>query len=110
LFNVAGTGQTTPISINGNSIANSTYDPTKLQFIYGGSGNVFIGGGSTTACLVYAPNADVTITGNGDIYGAVVGGRVNIPGSANLHYDRNLENSAITAGNPVMSSFTWRSF
>jgi hypothetical protein len=31
-------------------------------------------------------------------------------GGATIHYDRNLDREALTAGNPTLSSFTWRSF
>jgi hypothetical protein len=31
-------------------------------------------------------------------------------GGFNIFYDRRLQNSALTAGNPTMTSFNWRTF
>jgi hypothetical protein len=40
--------------------------------------------------VVYAPNADVQVNGNGDIMGAVVGAVVTFTGNAAFHYDESL--------------------
>jgi hypothetical protein len=110
IFQVAGVDQSTPIYLAGNSLSNPTYDPANLQFIYGGTGNVYVAGGSESAALVYAPQASVTLAGNSDFYGAVVGQQLNVPGSAKLYYDMNLSRTAQTSSNPIMSSFTWQTF
>jgi Tfp pilus assembly protein PilX len=110
VIKIAGQGTTTPINLTGGVVSNPSYDASRLQFIYGGTGSVYVAGGTATSAIVYAPQADLTVTGNGDFYGAIVGGTVDVPGSSKLHYDTNLANSAVTAGNPVMSSFTWRTF
>jgi hypothetical protein len=39
---------------------------------------------------VYAPAADVSIQGNGDIYGAIIAKSANLVGNANLHYPTEL--------------------
>jgi hypothetical protein len=31
-------------------------------------------------------------------------------GGASIHYDRRLQTSGVTAGNHMMSAFTWKSF
>jgi hypothetical protein len=110
IIKIAGTGVTTPISLTGGSVLNNTYLPSNMQIVYGGTGNVEITGGTSTASLIYAPNANITLTGNSDFYGAVVGGRVSVPGSANIYYDTGLAATTMTSGQPVMSSFTWRTF
>jgi hypothetical protein len=110
IFQVAGVGVATPLDMTGGSLTNATFSPTQLQFIYGGTGNVKLAGGSTSAALLYAPQATVTITGNADFYGAVVAGKVTDMGTAAIHYDRSLQNSATTAGNPMMDEFNWRSY
>lgn len=107
---IAGQGTTSPLSLTGNSIVNSSFDPANLQIIYGGTGNVTLTGGSATAAIVYAPNANVSLTGNGNVYGSVVAGRMSVPGGAEIFYDTNLARSAVTYGRPVLSSFTWRTF
>ena len=53
---------------------------------------------------------NVTITGGGDFYGAVVAGTVSGTGGAAIHYDRSLSKRAMTQGNPVLHQFTWKSF
>ena len=110
IFQIAGVGVATPLDMTGGSLTNATFNPTQLQFVYGGTGNVKLAGGSTSAALLYAPQATVTITGNNDFYGAVVAGKVTDMGVAAIHYDRSLQNSATTAGNPMMDEFNWRSY
>jgi len=110
IFQIAGVGVTTPLDMTGGSLTNATYNPTALQFIYGGTGAVKLAGGSASAALLYAPQATVTIVGNADFYGAVVAGKVTDMGVAAIHYDRSLQNSATTAGNPMMDEFNWKSY
>ena len=104
-----GSDLATPIDLTGGAITNAGFNPKDLQFVYGGPGEIKINGGSKTAALVYAPNATVTLLGNNDFYGAVVGDTVRDSGGAKLHYDRNLGGWALTEGNPTMTSFTWSS-
>jgi hypothetical protein len=110
IFQIAGVGVATPLDMTGGSVTNATYNPTALQFIYGGTGAVKLAGGSASAALLYAPQATVTIVGNADFYGAVVAGKVTDMGVAAIHYDRSLQNSATTAGNPMMDEFNWKSY
>jgi Tfp pilus assembly protein PilX len=110
IIKIAGQGTTTPLTLTGNSITNNTYNPSNLQIIYAGTGNIQLTGGAATAAVVYAPNANVTLSGNGDIYGSVIAGRMSVTGGGNLFYDTNLAKSAVSSGLPVMSSFTWRTF
>ena len=114
IINVAGVGQTTPVTINGGGLVNTAasggYKPENLQLIYGGTGTVKLNGGSGTSALIYAPNAIGTISGGGDIYGAVIMKRISDTGGAAIHYDRNLNKSFVTAGNYVMTAFTWNSY
>ena len=107
---IAGQGTTSPISLLGNSITNTSYNPSNLQIIYGGTGNIALTGGTATSAIVYAPNANLTLSGSGDVYGAMVAGRMSVPGGANIYYDTNLAKTAVTFGRPVLNSFTWRTF
>ena len=65
---------------------------------------------SATSALFYTPNADTTFSGGGELYGAVVTKTLKDTGGAIIHYDRNLANSAMTAGNWMMSGFTWKTY
>ena len=106
-FRVAGQSQTTPIDLSGGSISNLTYNPTALQFVYGGTGNVKLTGGTASSSLLYAPKASVSLGGNADFYGAIVAGTVTDFGGADIHYDRNLSKGGMTVGNTTLDSFTW---
>jgi len=111
IIKVAGQGQTTPIDLSGGGVSNPSLDPTMLQFIYGGTGDVKITGGSQTAALVYTPNATTTLGGSSvEFYGSILTGKVAATGGFNINYDRRLQNSVLTAGNPTMTSFNWRTF
>ena len=109
-FNVAGVGQTVPIDLTGGIIANQTFDPTLMQFLYAGADDIKLTGGANAAALVYAPNAGVRFSGGSTFYGAVVGGKIKDMGGTNINYDRRLDTSALMEGPPVLSAFTWRSF
>ena len=111
IFNVVGSGQSTPITINGGALVNQTgFIPQNVQFIYAGNGTVKVNGGSKTAALFYAPNATGTLTGNGAVYGALVMRYITDMGGANIHYDRHLNQSMVTAGNWALSAFTWKAY
>jgi hypothetical protein len=107
---IAGQGTTNVLSLTGNSITNSSYNPSNLQIIYGGTGNISLTGGTATAAILYAPNANVTLAGNGNVYGAMVAGKMSVTGGGEIFYDTNLAASALSAGLPVMSGFNWRTF
>lgn len=109
-MNVAGQSITTPIDLTGGSVSNPTFDPTNFHMIYGGTGGVQFNGGTSTAMLVYAPNADITVNGGGNVYGAIVGATVKDTGGALFHYDRRGQNDFFVAGNFMMSSFTWKKY
>jgi hypothetical protein len=111
IIKVAGQGQTTPIDLSGGGVSNPSLDPTQLQFIYGGTGDIKITGGSQSAALVYAPNATTSLGGSSvDFYGSILTGKVGATGGFNINYDRRLQNTVLTAGNPTMTSFNWRTF
>lgn len=111
IIKVKGTGVNTPLDLSGGGVSNPSLDPTKLQFVYAGTGDIKVTGGSDTAALVYAPNASGAFSGAvTNFYGAIVTKYVTSMGGFSLNYDRRLQNSVMTAGNPTMTSFTWRTF
>jgi hypothetical protein len=110
VIRVQGDGQATPINLTGGAIANSTYVSSNLQFVYGGTGNVTLNGGTTSSALVYAPNADITLNGNADFYGSIIGETVTVSGGARLVYDRALGSTIFKPGNISLTTFTWESF
>ena len=110
IIKVAGTGVTMPIRLEGNAVSNPTFNSANLQFLYGGTGQVRLRGNADFAALVYAPNAETSFAGQGDFFGAVVTRTLTSTGGANIHYDRRLQRDGFTLGNPVLNSFTWKSY
>ena len=111
IIKIKGQGVTTPLDLAGGGVSNPSLDPSKLQFVYAGTGNVKITGGTDTAALVYAPNASGSFAGaSTNFYGAVVTKYVTSMGGFSLFYDRRLQNSVMTAGPPMMTAFTWKTF
>lgn len=100
----------TPVKMVGNSVSNDTYDPSNLQIFYSGPGELQLAGGSEAAMLVYAPNAEASLSGGLDFYGSLIVNQVTATGGTSIHYDRNLLNSAFTSSNYQMTSFNWKSF
>jgi hypothetical protein len=109
-MNVAGASTNQPISLAGGAISNPSYDPTQFHILYAGTSAVTVSGGTASAAMVYAPNADVSITGGSDFYGSVVGSSVTDTGGTHFHYDRRLQSDFFVAGNFMMSSFTWKKY
>ena len=70
----------------------------------GGQTIDMVGNGSLTA-VVYAPNGNVSINGNGAVNGSVVANRIKFTGNADFHYDE-----ALTAddSNKPFSIAKWR--
>ncbi|MBA4138045.1 MAG: hypothetical protein C0518_12065 [Opitutus sp.] len=83
------------VLIAGNGIANDNVRPISCQ-IYGtnttASGQtIHLAGNGALQSVVYAPNADLKINGNGDIMGAAVARSIDLTGNADFHYDESLE-------------------
>ena len=110
VFKVAGVGSGTPIDLGGGIISNPTYNPSNMQFIYGGTGNISLTGNAATAATVMAPNAAAQLNGTGDFYGALIAATVSGGGNSAIHYDRNLLKGAVTQGNAILHQFSWSSY
>jgi hypothetical protein len=106
-FSAPGTSpcgtQTDPIDIKGGTWSLPGQVAPNFQMYVRGSttqstavtvkaGGVFMGG-------IYAPASNVTITAQGDLYGAFVGKTLSMSGGGDLHYDRALGGSG-SAGTP----------
>jgi hypothetical protein len=79
------------ITIAGLGLRNSNIQPVSMQ-LWGtntslsGQSIDIVGNGALRA-ITYAPNADITIRGNGDVMGSVVGRTITLAGNAAFHYD-----------------------
>jgi Tfp pilus assembly protein PilX len=115
VLNVAGKDSSgnwlaTPIDFTGGSFSNASMDPSKFQIDYAGTGQVVMTGGNSAAALVYAPNAASELKGSAAFYGALVTSTLLVSGGANIHYDRKLSTTFFTAGNAMMSTFSWKKY
>ncbi len=88
------TGSGNVLSLAGNSaISNNTLDPTKLIFMCTSNApqTISVHGNGNAYFAIYCPKATITITGNGAIFGAVVGKSVSWSGNNGfVHYDKAL--------------------
>jgi len=78
----------------GLGLANANRRPGSCR-IWGTSTSVAgqsiqLAGNGALKAVVYAPNADVKLNGNGDIMGAVVAKSITFTGNASFHYDESL--------------------
>lgn len=79
------------IHMAGNGVANANVQPVSFQ-IWGtdtteaGQSINLVGNGSLKA-VIYAPNGDVSLNGNGDMMGAVTARTITLTGNATFHYD-----------------------
>jgi hypothetical protein len=71
------------LSLSGNGAVNPSQNPLSLQlYVYGGSKTTAsLSGNGNFYGLVYAPNSDVSVSGNGVVSGALAGRTVNISGN-----------------------------
>jgi Tfp pilus assembly protein PilX len=108
---LAGQGSVTEVlSVTGSGVANTTWDPTLLRFEYNGTKQIEMDGNGDTAAIIYAPQAQGRFWGNADFFGSVIMRDMEFGGSTTINYDRALQQSYVTSGNPVMTTFTWRTF
>lgn len=107
------------VKIAGNGVANGTpakvgdpltavtaQQPIKFQ-LYGtasdsdknpttASQKIAIAGNGALSGVIYAPNADLTINGNGDVLGSAVANIIKLTGNALFHYDESLSEGDVS--------------
>jgi len=111
IVNIVGSGGGTVMDIGGNGIANTTFNSSLIQFQYSGTGALNLHGNGATSAVIYAPKAGVTISGNGTIYGSVIGAQITGNGGpVTIHYDRALSANLMTVGNWTLDTFTWSKY
>jgi hypothetical protein len=112
-LNVQGSGVPSSQSVldfTGGNVTNSSFDPSKFQILYAGTGTIAVGGTSDTSATIYAPNAFVDMHGSAGFYGSVLSNTFKDNGGASMHYDRSLGSKFYTLGQHVMSSFSWQKY
>jgi hypothetical protein len=82
------------VQIAGNGIGNGNVQPISCT-IWGTSTStqdIQIAGNGALRAVLYAPNADVKVNGNGDVMGSIVAKDITFVGNAKFHYDESLAN------------------
>ena len=87
-------GGSSTFTLNGGGIINQSTVPSNFNIISASTGAVKLSGGAVFYGGVYAPNADVTVTGNADSYGAVIGKTTDLGGTAAWHWDQSAQSPA----------------
>jgi len=91
-LNIAGNNTTTPLTLAGNANAGGSNPiPSNLLINYAGTDEIFVDGNGSIYSVIDAPNTKVDFGGNGNIYGAVVGGLIHYHGNAGFHFDRSIQ-------------------
>lgn len=83
----AGSGK---FEFEGN-VNNPSGDPTALQIYVYGKGPVSYKGDTNASMVLDAPNATVTLTGNGTLTGGVIGDEVKTTGSFSYEWDERVQ-------------------
>jgi hypothetical protein len=110
VFNLDGDDVATVVDLTGGTTTNLSFDPTRFQINYRGSGNIMLNGGTAASALVYAPRAALSLSGGANFYGSLLGASVTISGGTRVHYDRKLDRTFYSVGNQMLSAFNWKKF
>jgi hypothetical protein len=98
------------LSISGNGVANNAQLPSALSFSACGSPSSpaawTLSGNADSYYTIYAPNHDITQSGNAAIYGAIIGKSFTNSGNGALHYDKSLQNARAKTLAPVVGSWS----
>lgn len=115
---VGGTGAVNPgmnlycpgtIDLGGSGMVNNTSLPINAT-IWGTkpaglTQTITVGGSGSFKGTIYAPNGNISVTGSGGVYGAVIGNAVTLSGSGDVHYDVQLATASVAGGpNPGSGS------
>jgi type II secretory pathway pseudopilin PulG len=85
------------VDFSGGTLVNSSTIPSNLSLNACGTASSTgwtLSGGAGAYFSVYAPNHPITISGSGDIFGAIVGASLTASGGAKIHYDAALTQNA----------------
>jgi hypothetical protein len=94
------------LDLSGNSVNNLTLNANQFQINYGGTGSINVTGNASSSYFVLnAPQASVQISGNGNIFGAVVGKTIADVGNGGFHYDKSVNLAPPSTGALQLISF-----
>ena len=85
------------LDVNVGSLLNPTKNPNNMKFMIA-AGPVNINSGGTSYGVFYAPTSPVSLTGNGTIYGNLIGNSLVVNSGSHLHYDPNSTGAGVPGG------------
>lgn len=86
------------VSINGRGVVNTTTDPHNLTIEVLGDTSVHNNGSSVFYGSIIAPDSEVELNGNADLYGIVIGKFVHVNGNMDVHLDLSLADGEESGG------------
>lgn len=112
IYVVGDDGPRTDLSLQGNSLSNTTMVPGNLLVFVGAEAReVKVGGGPQVAMALLAPLCDVRLDGTaGDYLGAIVGHTVTLNGQPAVHYDEALGQEQGGGGPGTSQVLSWQRF
>jgi Flp pilus assembly protein TadG len=78
------------LSLGGHAITNQNMPKNLRIVMLNPNTTISLSGGTDLFADIYAPLSAITVSGNGDIYGAIVGKTIAMTGEAGIHYDLSL--------------------
>ena len=84
------------VSISGNGFGTSQDLPPNLTIQVAGARNVSLTGNGNFYGAIYAPASDISISGNGSLFGAIIGNTLQDSGNGKIHYDQALNTAGVT--------------
>lgn len=87
------------VRIAGNGVGTSQNTPANFSLNVSGVREVAFSGNGNFYGAVYAPDSGLQITGNGSIFGSIVGDSIQQSGNAYIHYDEALNSNTGGSGN-----------
>lgn len=81
---------TKDLDLTGGTLYNTSAQPKNMTFMLAKDVAAKMTGGAQAFAVVYGPEADFTLQGGTDLYGAIVGRNVELKGGASIHYDTDL--------------------
>lgn len=81
---------TKTLDLSGGTMYNTSLQPRNMTFMLAKDAQAKMTGGAQAFAVVYGPEADFTLQGGTDLYGAIVGRTVTVQNGASIHYDVDL--------------------
>jgi hypothetical protein len=97
------------LDINNNVVLTSAENKAKniqIYSTYTGANGVVVNNNGVLSAAIYAPQTDVSIGNNNDLFGSVIGETVTVNNNSAIHYDESLQTLATPAGPTGITSWT----